>query len=124
MKKMTWRTPGYAVTDDSPVTQVTWNDAVQFCNWLSDQEKLKPCYRQDAKDGWILLASGTGYRLPTEAEWEYACRAGTTTQFSFGDDPAMLDIYGWFNKNASGSARAVGLKVANAFGLFDMHGNV
>ena len=123
MKKMTWRTPSYAVTDDSPVTQVTWNDALQFCNWLSEQEKLKPCYRQDAKDGWILLPSGAGYRLPTEAEWEYACRAGTTTQFSFGDDPAMLDIYGWFNKNSGGSARAVGLKVANAFDLLDMHGN-
>ncbi len=122
--KMTWRAPGYTITDDSPVTQVSWNDAVQFCNWLSDQEKLKPCYRQDAKSGWIILASGTGYRLPTEAEWEYACRAGTTTQFSFGDDPAMLDIYGWFNKNAGGSARAVGLKVANPFGLFDIHGNV
>ncbi|HEY5311088.1 MAG TPA: bifunctional serine/threonine-protein kinase/formylglycine-generating enzyme family protein [Pirellulales bacterium] len=122
--KMTWRAPGYAITDDSPVTQVSWNDAVQFCNWLSETEKLKPCYRQDAKSGWIILASGTGYRLPTEAEWEYACRAGTTTQFSFGDDPAMLDIYGWFNKNSGGSARAVGLKVANPFGLFDIHGNV
>ena len=121
-KKTTWRAPGYAVTDESPVTQVTWNDAVQFCNWLSDHEKLKPCYRQDTIKRWVLLPSGTGYRLPTEAEWEYACRAGTTTQFSFGDDPAMLDIYGWFNKNSGGSARAAGLKVANAFDLFDVHG--
>jgi formylglycine-generating enzyme required for sulfatase activity len=112
------------VTDDSPVTEVTWDDAVQFCNWLSDQEKLQSCYRQDANSGWIILASGTGYRLPTEAEWEYACRAGTTTQFSFGDDPTMLDIYGWFDKNSGGRARAVGTKVANPFGLFDMHGNV
>jgi eukaryotic-like serine/threonine-protein kinase len=200
--KCTWRTPGYAVTDEMPVSQVTWNDAVMFCNWLSDQEKLQPCYRQDAKDGWVLLdevkqillppgegarradeglpaalksphpaavpppspdgrgvektllppgdgarradegavaAPGTpssvslrsppspggrrenyGYRLPTEAEWEYACRAGTTTQFSYGDDPVMLEIYGWFGS----SAHPVGMKVANAFGLFDMHGNV
>ena len=58
MKKMTWRTPGYAVADDSPVTQVTWNDCLVFCNWLSDQEKLKSCYRFDAKAGWALLASG------------------------------------------------------------------
>ncbi len=106
------------------MTQVTWNDAVRFCNWLSDQEGLKPCYQQDDKDGWILLTSSMGYRLPTEAEWEYACRAGTTTEFSFGNDPAMLDNYGWFNKNGVGGPRAVGMKVASAFGLFDMHGNV
>ncbi len=61
-KKMTWRRPGYAVDDDSPVTQVTWNDDVQFCNWLSDQEKLKPCYRQDDKEG--LGSAGVRHGLP------------------------------------------------------------
>jgi formylglycine-generating enzyme required for sulfatase activity len=122
-RNISWRTPGYAVTDASPVTHVTWSEAAQFCNWLSDEEKLDPCYRQEVKGVWILLASGTGYRLPTEAEWEYACRAGTTTLFSFGDDPAMLENYGWFRENSGGSAQAVGLKVANAFGLFDMHGD-
>ncbi len=124
MKKMTWCAPGYAVNDDSPVTQITWNDAVSFCNWLSDQEKLTPCYRQDAKDGWMLLTAANGYRLPTEAEWEYACRAGTTTQFWFGDDVAELEQREWYNKNAGGRARAVGLKLPNPFGLYDMHGNV
>jgi formylglycine-generating enzyme required for sulfatase activity len=115
MKKRTWRSPGYTITDDFPVAQVTWNDAVGFCNWLSDQEKLKPCYRHDAKTGWGVLASGTGYRLPTEAEWEYACRAGTTTQFSFGDDPALLDVYAWFNKNAGGAPRAACRSEAGRF---------
>ncbi len=123
MRKMTWRTPGYTVADDSPVTQVSWNDCIAFCNWLSEQEGLKSHYRLDAKAGWIPLAFGTGYRLPTEAEWEYACRSGTATQFSFGDDPTMLDIYGWYHKNSSGP-HEVGMKVANAFGLYDMHGNV
>ncbi len=122
-KKRTWQTPGYAVNDDSPVTQVTWNDAVQFCNWLSEQENLKPCYRKDA-DNWILLVAAGGYRLPTEAEWEYACRAGTTTQFWFGDDVAELEQHEWYGKNAGGRARAVGLKSPNPFGLYDMAGNV
>ena len=100
-----WRAPGYAVTDDSPVAQITWNDAVAFCQWLSTQEKAI-------------------YRLPTEAEWEYACRAGTTTQYSFGDDMAELDEHGWFDKNSGGRAHPVGLKQPNAFGLHDMHGNL
>ena len=124
MKKMTWRAPGYAVTDDAPVTQVSWNDAVQFCNWLSEQEHRQPCYRQDTKAGWILVNAADGYRLPTEAEWEYACRAGAATQFSFGDDPALLEKHAWFDKNSGGTARLVGSKTANPFGLFDMHGNV
>ena len=106
------------------MTHVTWNDAVEFCNWLSNLEKTQPCYRRDAKSGWVLLASGAGYRLPTEAEWESACRAGTTKQFSFGNEPAMLDDYGWFNHNSGGSPTAVGLKSANPFGLHEMHGNV
>ncbi len=122
-KTANWRTPGYAVTDDFPVTQVIWDEAVQFCNWLSGREELNPCYLQEVKNVWVLTASGTGYRLPTEAEWEYACRAGTTTQYSFGDDPTMFDKYGWSSENSDGVARAVGLKVANAFGLLDMHGN-
>ncbi len=123
-KDRTLRTPGYAVTDESPVTQVSWRDAVAFCNWLCQQEKLPTSYRQDAHDGWVLLPGATGYRLPTEAQWEYACRAGTTTQYSFGDDPAELAEYGWYAQNSGGRARSVGLKPANPFGLYDMHGNV
>jgi formylglycine-generating enzyme required for sulfatase activity/serine/threonine protein kinase len=104
-KAKTYKNPGYAVADDSPAAFITWNDAVAFCTWLSRQEKAT-------------------YRLPTEAEWEYACRAGTTTQYPFGDDHAELAKYGWFNKNAGGRSHAVGTLSPNAFGLFDMQGNV
>jgi formylglycine-generating enzyme required for sulfatase activity/serine/threonine protein kinase/Leucine-rich repeat (LRR) protein len=96
--------PGYAATDDLPVTFVTWNDAVAYCKWLSEQEKAT-------------------YRLPTEAEWEYACRAGTMTQYSFGEDRALLNQYGWYDKIANGKIHPVGTKLPNGFGLFDMHGN-
>ncbi|HEV3138457.1 MAG TPA: bifunctional serine/threonine-protein kinase/formylglycine-generating enzyme family protein, partial [Pirellulales bacterium] len=119
-----WRHPGYASSDDSPVTHVTWNDAVHFCNWLSLREKLKPCYEKAAKGGWILLAAGQGYRLPTEAEWEYACRAGTITMFSFGDAASQLDGFGWYGKNSEHRPQPVSLKRVNPFGLHDMHGNV
>jgi formylglycine-generating enzyme required for sulfatase activity len=121
--KMNWRTPGYDVSDHSPVTQVTWNDAVVFCNWLSEQENLEPCYHRDG-EGWELVAEPRGYRLPTEAEWEFACRAGTTTIFSFGDDESQYENFGWASRNSAGGAKAVGLKPANPFGLRDMHGNV
>ncbi len=121
--KLNWRTPGQSVTDDSPVTQVSWNDAVAFCNWLSEQEKLDLCYQRNGST-WALLPKANGYRLPTEAEWEYACRAGTTTQFWFGDDWKEHDKYGWSSKNAGARPHSVGSLPANPFGLYDMHGNV
>lgn len=101
----TFRNPGYPVTDDSPAACIAWNDAGHYCNWLSQQEK-------------------TTYRLPTEAEWEFACRAGTTSQYSFGDDANQLEQFGWYNEIAGHRSQPVGTKPANAFGLHDMHGNV
>jgi formylglycine-generating enzyme required for sulfatase activity/serine/threonine protein kinase/WD40 repeat protein len=121
---VTWRTPGCPATDDHPVTQVTWADAVAFCNWLSEQEALFPCYRKNDNDEWERIADGAGYRLPTEAEWEYACRAGTVTQFSFGDDPALLKTHGWSGADGLGAPSLVAQKQPNPFGLFDMHGNL
>jgi len=120
--KFTWLNPGFEQTDEHPVVNVSWNDAVAFCQWLSRVE-------------------GQTFRLPTEAEWEYACRAGTTTKYFSGDDPEMLATVG---NVADGTAkekypkwdRAIAARDgyiytapvarfrANAFGVYDMHGNV
>ena len=105
----------------NPVEQLRWSDAARFCNKRSEAEGLRPCY--DLK---TLTCDFTadGYRLPTEAEWEYACRAGTTTAYFFGASPAKLGDYAWFDKNAGGHPRPVGQKQPNPWGLFDMAGNV
>jgi formylglycine-generating enzyme required for sulfatase activity len=106
---------------NNPVEQVRWSDAVRFCNARSQLEGLQPCYDLQS---WKCNFDATGYRLPTEAEWEYACRAGTTTTYFFGDGPAKLGEYAWFDKNAGGRPRPVGQKRPNPWGLFDMCGNV
>ena len=120
-----WNAPEHDSKDDSAVTQVSWNDACAYCNWLSENEQLRRCYRLDARGRWTLVPDADGYRLPTEAEWEFACRAGTQTQYSFGDDVLELSEYGWSNADARHNSRhTVALRRANAFGLADMHGNV
>lgn len=107
--------------DQNPVEQVRWSDAVRFCNKRSELEGLKPCYDLNT---WQCAFDANGYRLPTEAEWEYACRAGTSTAYFFGDSPAKLSEYAWFAKNSGGRPRPVGQKQPNPWGLFDICGNV
>ena len=94
----------------NPVEKVSWTDAVEFCGKLSAMPAEK--------------TAGHVYRLPTEAEWEYACRSGTTTAYSFGDDASRLGDYGWFKGNSDSSTHPVGEKKPNAWGLYDMHGGV
>ena len=120
--------PSYFKRPSNPVETVSWNDAGAFCRNLSDIPAEK--------------SAGRVYRLPTEAEWKYACRAGTTTEYSFGaknvykyawfdensndfgDDAKDLGDYAWFKDNSGDRTHAVGGKLPNAWGLYDMHGNV
>jgi formylglycine-generating enzyme required for sulfatase activity len=112
------------LTDQLPVESVTWLNAVGFCNALSKKDGLKAYYNITGVNVRIADVKGAGYRLPTEAEWEYACRAGKTTKYSFGDDPSELGEYAWHFENSGSITHPVGQKRPNAFGLYDMHGNV
>jgi len=91
--------------DDRPVENVSWDDALAFCRELSS-------------------LSDRSVKLPSEAQWEYACRAGSTGKYSFGDSESDLDSYGWYEANSGGETHPVGQKRPNAWGLYDMHGNV
>jgi formylglycine-generating enzyme required for sulfatase activity len=106
----------------TPVTEVSWLDAVRFCNLLSVESGLQPCYSiGDSRDGEDVICSFDvdGYRLPTEAEWEYASRAGTTG-IRYGD----LNDIAWYRANSAGQLHDVGGKAPNAWGLYDTIGNV
>ena len=112
--------PGhFRETDALPVEMVSWIDAIRFCNLLSETEGLKPYYRASGE-----LVGGAGYRLPTEAEWEYSCRAGSTTQYNFGENESRLSEFAWYHGNSAGRTHPVGRKRPNAWGLHDMNGNV
>ena len=115
--------PRYGLKARLPANFVTWFDAVAFCNALSEAAGLTPCYHMEGEQvTWN--AEADGYRLPTEAEWEYACRAGTTAKWFCGDDAADLERYAWYGDNSEGRAHPVGEKAPNSWGLYDMAGNV
>lgn len=130
-------------TPACPVNNVNWLHALLFCNWLSDQEGLPRSYTQggdssggDSSGGdgaggtglqeWHCDLNAAGYRLPTKAEWQWACRAGSAADydFHFGQEDSLLAEYGWYLNNSGFRVQPVGAKLPNAFGIFDMHGNV
>ncbi|HET6250056.1 MAG TPA: SUMF1/EgtB/PvdO family nonheme iron enzyme [Tepidisphaeraceae bacterium] len=106
----------------TPVERVRWRDAKAYCNERSRLEGLKPCYNEKTTE-WDCDYSADGYRLPTEAEWEYAARAGTEGPYDFGS-AGQLGQYAWYADNANKQTHPVGQKKPNGWGLFDMYGNV
>ncbi len=100
-----WKMPNFPQEDNHPVCLVSWNDAQAFVSWAAK-------------------STGKTVRLPSEAEWEYACRATTTTRYYAGQDEQELDKAGWFDGNSGRATHPVGQKAPNAWGLYDMHGNV
>jgi formylglycine-generating enzyme required for sulfatase activity len=104
-----------------PVEQVTWAQAAVYCNARSKAEGLTPCYNEDTAE---CDFQADGYRLPTEAEWEYACKAGNLADTSSGFDSRTLGDFAWFTENSEKKTHPVGEKRPNAWGLYDMQGNV
>jgi formylglycine-generating enzyme required for sulfatase activity len=111
----------------NPVERTQWTDAARFCNRCSELDGLTPCYDLNTRKDWSSWEcnfEADGYRLPTEAEWEYACRAGGSGRYCFGDSEKDLPQYAWYKPHSQGRPHPVGQKRPNAWGLYDLHGNV
>jgi formylglycine-generating enzyme required for sulfatase activity/AAA+ ATPase superfamily predicted ATPase len=117
---------GWGGEGDNPVINVSWLNAVDYANWLNKQEGLDEIMTKSTDGDYELERSAKGYRLPTEAEWEYAAGGGSQkrTQYAGTNDDEQLKVYAWYGENSGGRTRTVGTRKANALGLYDMSGNV
>jgi sulfatase modifying factor 1 len=121
-KKMPLK-PVWGWNDNNPITNITWFDAVNYCNWLSNHDGLKPAYTV-AGPNYNCDFTANGYRLPTEAEWEFAAKGGNKSKgFIFSGSNTVTDV-AWFVKNSNGKPHSVGTKMPNELGIYDMNGNV
>ena len=120
-KSLIGMNPAKFLGENNPIERVRWMDAARFCNARSKKEGLKLCY--DTKT-WNCDFSANGYRLPTEAEWEYACRGGTKGSHFFKGGLGKLQNYAWFRENSQEKTHPVGTKQVNPYGLYDILGNV
>ena len=118
--------PSHFKGEQRPVEHMSWFDAIKFCNARSEADDLRPCYIfHEDTNSWTCNFDADGYRLPTEAEWEYACRAGTAgPRFFDRDNEQTLRQFAWFSANSAKATHPVGQLAPNPWGLYDMYGNV
>lgn len=116
-------TPTWGWQDNYPINGVTWNEAIAYCNWLSNKEKLQACYSKKGPN-FICNFKANGYRLPTEAEWEFAAKGGTVSKNYRYSGSSTLEDVAWYKTNSKGSPHTVGTKLPNELGIYDLSGNV
>lgn len=115
--------PTWGWQDNYPINGITWNEAIAYCNWLSIKEKLQPCYTKKGPN-FLCNFQANGYRLPTEAEWEFAAKGGTSSKnYRFSGSDKIEDV-AWYKSNSKGHPNTIGTKLPNELGIYDMSGNV